>query len=308
MTAARPLRTGAVLTIAIWLMGCRQFNHVQVSERIAALPAQHSVSTDHLTVLSDFRIPRDHTLVRELERLRSQISSELELPEQSETVTIYLFEDEPSYRRYLEATWPGLPPRRAYFVGTSRELAVYSFWGERIQEDLRHEYTHGILHACLKEVPLWLDEGLAEYFEVPGDPPGTVNPDYARNLATELASGWRPDIDRLEMLEDFSGMERRDYQESWSWVHFMLHESHDTRQVLLGYLADLRDDAHPRVISERLPEVLPSFEQRFLNYVASLGMRFDAAVSALHERRSTSRDDSETSLTRTRFPRLATAD
>ena len=29
----------------------------------------------------------------------------------------------------------------AYFVGTSRELAVYSFLSLQVQEDLRHEFT-----------------------------------------------------------------------------------------------------------------------------------------------------------------------
>ena len=38
-----------------------------------------------------------------------------------------------------------------------RELAV----------DLRHETTHAVLHGLLPMVPLWLDEGLAEYFEAP---------------------------------------------------------------------------------------------------------------------------------------------
>ena len=66
---------------------------------------------------------------------------------------MYLFTNEAEYTQYLNATYPGLPKRRAYFVGTPRELAVYTYWGERIQEDLRHEYTHGLLHACLKQSP-----------------------------------------------------------------------------------------------------------------------------------------------------------
>ncbi|GIT30210.1 MAG: hypothetical protein Ct9H300mP1_22560 [Planctomycetaceae bacterium] len=49
-------------------------------------------------------------------------------------------------------------------------------------EDLRHEFTHGVLHSSLKRVPLWLDEGLAEYFEVVGPKPGGVN--------TEYPTGW----------------------------------------------------------------------------------------------------------------------
>ena len=41
------------------------------------------------------------------------------------------------YRKYIEETYPGLPFRRAYFIGTPDKLAVYTFWGDKIREDLR---------------------------------------------------------------------------------------------------------------------------------------------------------------------------
>ena len=65
-------------------------------------------------------------------------------------------------------------------------------------------------------------------------------------------------------------MQRDDYQEAWSWVHFMLHDSPETRLALTDYLADLRRETRPRPISERLADVIPRFESRFVSYVASL--------------------------------------
>jgi hypothetical protein len=62
---------------------------------------------------------------------------------------------------------PNLPRRRAFFVETDTRLSVYAYWGDRVAEDLRHEVVHGYLHAVVPHLPLWLDEGLAEYFEVP---------------------------------------------------------------------------------------------------------------------------------------------
>ena len=38
--------------------------------------------------------------------------------------------------------------------------------GPDFEIDLRHEATHALLHGSLPMVPLWLDEGLAKYFEV----------------------------------------------------------------------------------------------------------------------------------------------
>ncbi len=150
-------------------LGCRQAR--QTKPALITPPAKHSVRSERLLVQSDFQLPKDHALITDLIRLRGQVSESLQLPEQQKEVVVYLFTSELEYTQFLDATYPGLPKRRAYFVGTPRELAVYTYWGKRIQEDLRHEYTHGLLHACLKEVPLWLDEGLAEYFEISGPNP-----------------------------------------------------------------------------------------------------------------------------------------
>lgn len=255
----------AVLACAF--LGC---HHTQETRQLIAPPARHSVRSERLLVQSDFQLPKDHPLITDLVRLRGQVSKLLALPEQQKEVVVYLFTNEQEYTQYLDATYPGLPKRRAYFVGTPRELAVYTFWGQRIQEDLRHEYTHGILHATLKEVPLWLDEGLAEYFEVIGPEPGQVNMDYAQNLVTLLGNGWHPDLRRLEQLDKFEQMQRIDYQEAWAWVHFLVHASPETHEILVTYLKDLQTEANPVPLSARLEQNGLRVSDRFLNYVATL--------------------------------------
>ena len=52
-------------------------------------------------------------------------------------VVVYLFNNEAEYRKYMAVTYPKLPPRSAYFVGSSTELAVYTHWGQSVREDLR---------------------------------------------------------------------------------------------------------------------------------------------------------------------------
>ena len=76
---------------------------------------------------------------------------------------------------------------------------------------------------------------------------------------------------RLEAIKEFSKMDRVDYQESWSWVHFMLHHSPDTRGVLIEFVSELRDNPNPRYLSERLTELQPAYRERFASYVASMG-------------------------------------
>src|SRR5438445_5221604 len=98
---------------------------------------------------------------------------------------------------------PDLPKRRAFFVaqpsvGASEDLLVYTYWGDRIQQDLRHELTHALLHSVLKDVPLWLDEGLAEFFEVPASTDG-VNSQHLEQLRR---GDPRPNLARLEQLSE----------------------------------------------------------------------------------------------------------
>lgn len=246
------------------LAGCRT-----PRETIVGLPAKYTIEKEHLVVQSDVKLPRNHELMRDLDQLREEIIKSLDLPDQKQPVVVYLFGDELRYAQYLKTRYPLLPPRRAYFVGTSKELAVYTYWGERIQEDLRHEFTHGVLHATLKDVPLWLDEGLAEYFEVTTQPAG-MNREYAMNLAAGIASGWKPDLDRLEGLEAVDQMQKADYQESWAWVHFLLNHNEDSHAVLTNYMHELRTTSRPGKLSEKLRASIPVADARFLSYASGL--------------------------------------
>ncbi|MFO1023445.1 MAG: DUF1570 domain-containing protein [Planctomycetales bacterium] len=258
------------------LPGCHLLNR-----ETTHLPNRHQLKSEQLLVLSDFKLSNDHPLIKDLSLLRQQVSETLQLPLTGNPVTVYLFRDEMEYHKYLQAAHPGLPTRRAYFIQNSKGLAVYTYWGDRIQEDLRHEYTHGLLHSALTNVPLWIDEGLAEYFEMSGPQPGTINPEYADRLATAVKNGWQPDMERLESLEKVEQMQRGDYREAWGWVHFMLHHSDDTRQVLLSYVSDLKTSKNPEVLSKRLSRDTPEFKTRFLAYVGTLRSQRLQAASTL---------------------------
>lgn len=253
--------------LAGWGGGCASIKHTQ---RIA-LPSKHLLRAEQLQVVSDFKIERDHAVIQDLKRLRRQVAESLDLPLGNKPVVVYLFPNEMEYMQYLQTRFPDYPARRAYFIETAgKELSVYTWWGEQIQEDLRHEYTHGLLHASLSNVPLWLDEGLAEYFEVGGTMPGQVNNEHAQLLVVGVQRGWRPDMARLEYLEKVEEMQRADYREAWAWVHFMLHSSPDTRMVLLDYLQELRTNPNPGPLRDRLMTAVPDLDQRLVSYVAGL--------------------------------------
>lgn len=227
---------------------------------------------DQLQVVSDFELLETHPVIADLLKLKRDVGTTLDLRTGTRPVAVYLFSDEKHYSAYWSENYPSYPSRRAYFIQSpDGELAVYTAWSDRIQEDLRHEYTHGILHSSLQTVPLWLDEGIAEYFEVAGTRLGGLNSDYAPKLAAAIqVGGWRPDLQRLERLERVEDMQRSDYRESWAWVHFLLHDSPETRDVLVRYVASLRDTDHPTALHTFLKQEVPQADVRLTQYLATL--------------------------------------
>ena len=93
--------------LMLWQAGCHFAN-----KNIVALPEKHSVRATQLMVLSNVKLKSDHPYLIELSALRDHISKELNLVFNEEReVHVYIFDDQPSYQKYLEKTYPGLPPR-----------------------------------------------------------------------------------------------------------------------------------------------------------------------------------------------------
>jgi hypothetical protein len=233
--------------------------------RLAQLPAKHSIRAEQLLILSNNKLKKDHPYLEELAEIRTRVSQDLDLKLNADReVHVYIFDNEQTYSNYLNKTYPGLPPRRAYFVGTPGELMVFTYWGDRVLEDLRHEFTHGLLHSTLKNVPLWLDEGLAEYYEH-GDQK-TLHPS-AGQLAVAIENGWTPDMARLEQLEKVHEMKLLDYQEAWAWVHFMLHHEPQSREVLVSYIHSLEKSKPPAKLSQQMAIYLPMSETVLVHHL-----------------------------------------
>jgi len=242
------------------------------------LPGKYDVRIPPFVFLSDFEIPRQLPLLQELGQLREQVYKHLLLPTGTAVVQVYLFETQERYEAFMKGKFPSLPSRRAYFVAQPRviggadELVVYTYWGKRIRQDLRHELTHALLHSVIKDVPQWLDEGLAEYFELPPENRG-VNVDHVAVLQRELASrSYRLNLSRLEGLKEVDDMRPEEYREAWAWVHLMLHSSTEARGALLGYLQQLRGLRNPGPLGPRLAKVFPDPEKALTEHLARMEM------------------------------------
>ena len=218
----------------------------------ARLPDRTELTAGQLVIHADFPLAGQHRLVRELEGLRADVSQELDVPISDEPVHLYLFENPAKYDAFVAEQFPSFPARRAFFVETDTKLSVLAAWQDRVAEDLRHETTHGYVHSVVPTIPLWLDEGVAEFFELPRSEQG-LHRAHVAHLAGKLLEGtWQPNMDKLEQLASSGDLSQDHYAEAWCWVHWLLQTTPDRRKLLQDYLADVRRDAKTPPLSARL--------------------------------------------------------
>ncbi len=212
---------------------------------------------------AEFSLAGSENLLRELIQIQADLVKYLGLPEASEQIEVYLFRDKRSYSRFLDRHLPKIPYRRALFIKGQGPGRVYVYRSRELAVDLRHESTHALLHAVLPVVPLWLDEGLAEYFEVPADQRAFDNPHLSK-LRWNLRLGTKPKLSDLESKGSLSEMGGAEYRYAWAWVHFMLHGPREAHQELVQFLAALQARTPPGLLSQRLNRHLPRSEQHLV--------------------------------------------
>jgi len=256
----------AFALVVLAVSGCV---HRVVRSRLA-LPEAHTVVRDQLVVHSDFPLPAHHRLLEELAARRVDLSQDLMLPISDEPIHVYLFDSSEELATFVRLHHPRLPGRRAYFLETDTRLAVYAQWGDRVAEDLRHEVTHGYLHSVVPNLPLWLDEGLAEYYEVSRGQAG-LNRGHLENVLGRLADGrWRPDLARLEALPPDADMTQDDYAESWAWAHFLLQSGPERRDLLREHLRQRRLGGSAAPLSAALGRQTASVDDALVEHLRRL--------------------------------------
>ena len=214
------------------VVGCAQLHQASTS----GLPLRHARQVGQLAFYTDTELPRDHRLLAELTTLQAELARQLNVPESHDTIHIYLFDAAERYQTFLKQYYPDLPDRRAFFMETNSRLVVYAAWSDQTTLDLRHEVTHGYLHAAWPTIPLWLDEGLAEYYEIPSSTVGRINAPHLDLLHRLLQSGWRPSLQRLEKQTRFAEFDAACYAESWAVTHYLMSHA---PQTLAAYLESL---------------------------------------------------------------------
>lgn len=214
---------------------------------------------------ADFPLGAQRRLLEEMSKLQGDVIEALRIQPTDETIHIFLFRRQATYGDYVSTYFPDVPYRRALFIKERGPGMVFAYRNSQLGVDLRHESTHALLHTALPMVPLWLDEGLAEYFEVPSADRARGHP-HLKGVAWGIRFGRSSRLEELERVGRLEDMGQSEYRQAWAWVHFMLHGSPVARDELVRYLRDIQARSPPGQLSQRLRNRLPDLDRRFAKH------------------------------------------
>jgi hypothetical protein len=220
---------------------------------------------------ADFEITESSDFLAELDSLVGDVASLLAAPAPTATTHMILFSQADEYRSYIGHYFPKVPQRRALFIQQRGTGMLFAHRHAEMATDLRHESVHALLNEGQSVLPLWLDEGLAEYFEVPADKRWDGH-SHLRTIQARLPDEV-PELARLEQLDQVGEMSDAHYRDAWAWVHFLLHRRQSTRQMIVQQLDCLRSGRPVRPLSLRLAIEVPRYRQEFVEHFQAVTAR-----------------------------------
>lgn len=246
-------------------------------------------STRHEHVSKNYRVVSDinrATCIQIADRLETALANvqrRMGSPKtaRSAPYLVYVFSGQASYQRYVASTM---------FTSGENTAGMYSpvlkqlvLWNVPDRDDLlrtaRHEGFHQYFDSVADDPPLWLNEGLAEYF---------ADADYTKAGAAEIqlnrkALGALRDRPRelaplrslLAMVDRstfYAGDVSLNYAEAWAFVHFLQNSTPENQKLFADLIERLQSGSSARdALNAAFPEAeVARLAGEFARYLAKL--------------------------------------
>ena len=273
-----------------------------------ARAAEHEIRIDGTLRVLDSKHYRIHTdlepafaeeLAMRLDAMYEEYArrlSEFRAAADGKTFEVYLFTHRVDYMRLTNHRFPNtggvfMPGRNllaAFLEGQGRDA---------LRRTLQHEAFHQFAHTALSpQLPLWLNEGIAQYFEEGiwtgrDFVIGQVPPRRVRQLQEDMK------VKRLLPFRSFMGYTHEEwagnltkdaergatqYNQAWAMVHFLVH-ANNGREPYRPRLIELLRLIHQGKDSEEafrlaFSDNIEGFQQRFVEFARTLAPTPEAAM------------------------------
>lgn len=208
------------------------------------------VATGHFTVYSDADDARTRQALRQIETLRAvltRLTAGLET-RTAKPVYVYVFERNATLKRYSGDVTKGTKELAGFHVtGPDRNVLAMSLEAsQNPAETLYHEYLHEVLAATFPKLPLWLNEGIAEYYTTFALGEGVAEIGRPVKAHVHILRGkgvlpvrWLIGVDGDSV--DYNEEDRAGafYAQSWATVHWLMRGSPERRERFAAYLGAL---------------------------------------------------------------------
>ncbi|MCW8932375.1 MAG: DUF1570 domain-containing protein [Gammaproteobacteria bacterium] len=195
------------------------------------------------------------------------------------TFNLKLFDDKNTFNTYKIKVAPNMGTAGGFYISKINEASVYTGRNDqRMYEVTRHEATHAIVNGAFGQIPTWLNEGLAEYFEELS----------FKNSMTRIIALDETRLDSLaknglpSLTTYFNMTNKQWYSESnknkhyslgWSLVYFMMSSKNDKQflKYMLDHLAYnyCKPFSDIQYINKHYPGGLTGFERNWKKWLVS---------------------------------------
>ena len=149
-------------------------------------------STEHLLVFYSGKAVGIKSQIRELEEYYQYYSQEFNLGESNRLITIFYCSDRSGFNYVADKIHRLDVPLSTYGYASSADLVLLSIANAAWLGAMKHELFHLMIRSFIGDIPAWLDEGIACYYE---------SSDLNNNIATVNMRNYRTNIFRsLDMM------------------------------------------------------------------------------------------------------------
>ena len=189
----------------------------------------------HLDIRCDASPSQCRDVVALADAFVADVSAALGVAVPPKRLNVLVFESSWAMRSYLSEHCPEQSASGAACFETDDGYAVALVRGwtrSGTHRYLRHELCHYVLASHFCDLPPWVDEGLAQFFEA-GKPFGRPDRGQLGSLRTVIRGCRSADLEALVTVPAGAALTRRQYGEAWALTHFlMMGEGYGARRVL----------------------------------------------------------------------------